>query len=172
MHQIKSPPKLATENPKKKIKKLSKTITLPEDPYDPTAFTLHFDQYDEYSLMRRQQMKNAKARKSRHTVKVVGSFSFLMTIGIIITVLCFLCKYIHTTDLGSLIGNTQCGNFRIFLPLRFYVKLILVILKPQKTAILTIWATLRFEFLGTCWYFQVWNVSKNQNSNFSKLLKR
>ena len=97
MHQIKSPPKLATENPKKKIKKLSKTITLPEDPYDPTAFTLHFDQYDEYSLMRRQQMKNAKARKSRHTVKVVGSFSFLMTIGIIITVLCFLCEYIIQT---------------------------------------------------------------------------
>ena len=26
------------------------------------------------------------------------------------------------TDMGSLIGNTQCGNFRIFLPLRFYVK--------------------------------------------------
>ena len=120
MHQIKSPPKLATENPKKKIKKLSKTITLPEDPYDPTAFTLHFDQYDEYSLMRRQQMKNAKARKSRHTVKVVGSFSFLMTIGIIITVLCFLCEYTYNTDLGSLIGNTQCGNFRIFLLLRFY----------------------------------------------------
>ena len=23
-----------------------------------------------------------------------------------------------TTDLGSLIGNTQCGNFRIFLPLK------------------------------------------------------
>ena len=36
------------------------------------------------------------------------------------------------TDLGSLIGNTQCGNFRIFMPLRFYVKSILVILKPQK----------------------------------------
>ena len=36
------------------------------------------------------------------------------------------------TDLGSLIGNTQCGNFRIFLPIRFYVKSILVILKPYK----------------------------------------
>ena len=36
------------------------------------------------------------------------------------------------TDLGSLIGNTQCGNCGIFLPLRFYVKSILVILKPQK----------------------------------------
>ena len=43
-----------------------------------------------------------------------------------------------STDLGILIGNTQCGNLRIFLPLRFYVKLILVILKPPKTAILTI----------------------------------
>ena len=36
------------------------------------------------------------------------------------------------TDLGSLIGNLQLVNFRIFLPLRFYVKSILVILKPQK----------------------------------------
>ena len=36
------------------------------------------------------------------------------------------------TDLGILIGKSQCGNFRIFLPLRFYVKSILVILKPQK----------------------------------------
>ena len=36
------------------------------------------------------------------------------------------------TDLGSLIGNTQCGNFRIFLPLRFYVKSTLVILNAQK----------------------------------------
>ena len=122
MHQIKSPPKLATENPKKKIKKLSKTITLPEDPYDPTAFTLHFDQYDEYSLMRRQQMKNAKARKSRHTVKVVGSFSFLMTIGIIITVLCFLCEYKLQTwaaQLGRL--NVEISGFFCHL-CRFYVK--------------------------------------------------
>ena len=34
--------------------------------------------------------------------------------------------------LRSLIGNTQCENFRIFLPLRFYVKSILAILKLQK----------------------------------------
>ena len=39
------------------------------------------------------------------------------------------------TDLGSLIGNIQCGNVRIFLPLRFYVNSILVILKPQKLPI-------------------------------------
>ena len=36
------------------------------------------------------------------------------------------------TDLGSLIGNTQCGNFRVCLPLRLCMKLVLVILKPQK----------------------------------------
>ena len=34
-----------------------------------------------------------------------------------------------TRYLGSLIRNRQCGNFRIFLLLRFYVKSILVILK-------------------------------------------
>ena len=39
---------------------------------------------------------------------------------------------VHCTDLGSIIGNTQCGNFRFFLPHRFYVKSILVILKPTK----------------------------------------
>ena len=36
------------------------------------------------------------------------------------------------TNLGSLIGNTQCGKITIFQPLRFYVKSILVILKLQK----------------------------------------
>ena len=36
------------------------------------------------------------------------------------------------TDLGSLIGNTQYENFKIFLPHRFYLTLILVLLKPQK----------------------------------------
>ena len=41
------------------------------------------------------------------------------------------------TDLGSLIGNTQCRNFRNFLPLGFYVKSMLVILKP-KNAMFTI----------------------------------
>ena len=53
------------------------------------------------------------------------------------------------TDLGSLIGNTQCGNFRILLPLRIYVKSILVTLKHCKTALLTIWAALNFQFLQT-----------------------
>ena len=65
-----------------------------------------------------------------------------------------------STDLGSIIGNTQCGNFRIFLLSRFYVKLILVILKPQKLlfrpfeqlSILNFWELLTFssvKFLKT-----------------------
>ena len=36
------------------------------------------------------------------------------------------------TWVGNLIGITQCENLRIFLPLRFYVKSILVILTSQK----------------------------------------
>ena len=41
-------------------------------------------------------------------------------------------KYTYTISIyrsgrGSLIENRKCGNFRIFLPLRFYVKSILVI---------------------------------------------
>ena len=42
------------------------------------------------------------------------------------------------TDLGSLIGIIQYGNLRVFLPLRIYVKMILVILKPSKNSIFTI----------------------------------
>ena len=38
----------------------------------------------------------------------------------------------RSTDLGNLIGNTQCENFRFFLPFRSYVKSIMVTLKPQK----------------------------------------
>ena len=38
-------------------------------------------------------------------------------------------------------GNPQCGNFRIFLLLRFYVKSNLSILGSQKTAILTFLVT-------------------------------
>ena len=44
----------------------------------------------------------------------------------------FFCHLDSITDLGSLIGNSQFGNFRIFSLLRFYMKLILIILKPLK----------------------------------------
>ena len=46
------------------------------------------------------------------------------------------------TDLGSLIGITQCGN-KICLPLRFYVKSILVILNLKK---LPFWPFEQFWF--------------------------
>ena len=49
-----------------------------------------------------------------------GSFSSLLISKSIIS-------YLHT-DLGSLIGNTQFGNYRIFLPIRFYVKSTMIIL--------------------------------------------
>ena len=109
MHQIKSPrPKKS--NATKMIKKLSKTITLPEDPNDPTAFTLHLDQYDHYSLMRRQQKKNTTGTSS-NLVKIVGSFSIFMTIAIVITVLCFLCKslmfFLCTQTAAAAAADTQ-----------------------------------------------------------------
>ena len=41
----------------------------------------------------------------------------------------------------------QCGNIRIFQPLRFYVESNFGHFEAPKTAILTIWAALNFEFL-------------------------
>ena len=41
---------------------------------------------------------------------------------------------------------TQCGNFRIFLSFRFYVKSILAHFKRSKTAISTILRALNFDF--------------------------
>jgi len=43
--------------------------------------------------------------------------------------------------------NSQCGNCKILLPLRFYVKSILDILQSLKNAISTILAALYFKFL-------------------------
>ena len=84
LQQLQSPK--PPENPKM-IKKLSRTITLPEDPSDPTAFTIPYDQY--------LKCKNSqsRSRRSRQVIKIVGTFSFLMTMGIVITVLLCLCKY-------------------------------------------------------------------------------
>ena len=68
----------------------------------------------------------------------------------------FNCNSNCITDLGSLIGNTQCENFWAFLPFRFYVKSILVVLKPPKTAILTIWVAMNFEL----WQFLTFSSVK------------
>ena len=53
-------------------------------------------------------------------------------------------KYI--TDLGSLIGNTQCGNFRNFLPLRIYVKSISMVLEVQKVPYFAVLEPLNIRF--------------------------
>jgi hypothetical protein len=83
----------------KMMKKLSKAILLPEDPHDPTAFTVSYDRY----MMERKKKK--KSRRSMQVVKIVGTFSFLMTVGIITTVVCFFCKYSRARtrerDIGS-----------------------------------------------------------------------
>ena len=76
----------------------------------------------------------------------------------------------HThTVLGSRIGNTQYGNFRIFLPLQFYVKSIFVILKPQKLH--SIWTPLNFEFLGI---FDIFKCAIPKESKFktSEIVKK
>ena len=77
-----------------------------------------------------------------------------------------------TTEVGGLIGNTQCENFRIFLPFRLYVKSILVILKPQKLPfwVLTIWIWI--QIFGELLTFSIQIFPKNKNSKHSKLSKR
>ena len=81
------------------------------------------------------------AVKSNHTIRYVNVLHFYNDTGQLVYKAKIPCETVRflpfhvNTDLGSLYGKTQCGNFRIFLPLRFYVKSILVILKPPKTVI-------------------------------------
>ena len=53
----------------------------------------------------------------------------------------------HSTDLGSLLGNTQCGNCMTFLTCN--VKINFGHFEAPKPAISTIWGAMNFEFLGT-----------------------
>ena len=73
--------------------------------------------------------------------------------------------------LGGVGGiKTQCGSFRIFLSLRFYVKSILGILEVQKLPFL--------PFYGL-WILLIWSISalkkcknsKKQNSKLKNMLK-
>ena len=68
--------------------------------------------------------------------------------------------------------NTQSVNFRIFLPLRFYVKSSLVILKAQKLPFWSFVEQLWILHFWNFWHFQMWYFSINQNSKHSKLLRR
>ena len=62
----------------------------------------------------------------------------------------------------------NCDNFSIILPLRFYVKSIYLILKPQNAAILTILAAKNF------WVFGNFSSRNSQKSKFntSKIVKK
>ena len=74
-----------------------------------------------------------------------------------------LCKYLQIfTDLGSLIRNTQCGNFRIFLLLRFYVKSILINFKARK---------LPFWPFRQLWILNFWESLTFSKVKFSQKLK-
>ena len=66
------------------------------------------------------------------------------------------------TDLGSLIGNTQCGNFRIFLPLKSYVNSILDFWShwSSKNWRFDQMTESEFKIFGYFWNFQVWNSQK------------
>ena len=79
------------------------------------------------------------------------------------------------TGLGSLMGKTQCENFWIFLPLRIYMKSILVIwfkwFEASITTILTVWTALNSEFLGMCDIFICkWSFLKSKFKAF-KIVK-
>ena len=98
------------------------------------------------------------SKREKKLVTIKGNI--LVKCKIILTLI------LYSTDLGSLIGNTLCGNF-----LGFVCHSILVILKPQNCHFDHIsssefWIFTNFE------HFQVWNFFKNQNSKPQKLLKR
>ena len=62
--------------------------------------------------------------------------------------------------------KAQFENFRIFLPLWFYVKLVLADFRRSETAVLTIWTTLNFYFLKN---FTLENVRISKNSKFKRV---
>ena len=74
------------------------------------------------------------------------------------------------TDLGSLIGNTQCGNFRIFVATQSLREINFGHFEAPKTAILTIWADLNFKFLDI---FDIFNreIPKKSRIKASKIVK-
>ena len=58
--------------------------------------------------------------------------------------------------------ETQCGNFMIFLSLRFYVKSNLRILRVQNLTFLLIWRLWILIFMHFCALCEVWNWPKIQ----------
>ena len=75
-----------------------------------------------------------------------------------------LCWFMYVQTWAAYLGNTKYEYFKIFLPLRFYVELILVILKPKKRY---------FDHLSCSEFWivgQILTFLQNQNSKPPKWL--
>ena len=96
-HSQHAPPK--PQHDAKLLKKLSKSILLPEDPADPTAFTVT------PGLTRPPK---APWCSSKPVLKIVGSFAILMSLGIIIAIVYVNCEYLLSKK-GSL--DNDSGSF-------------------------------------------------------------
>ena len=96
-HSQHAPPK--PQHDAKLLKKLSKSILLPEDPADPTAFTVT------PGLTRPPK---APWCSSKPVVKIVGTFAILMSLGIIIAIVYVNCEYLLSKK-GSL--GDDSGSF-------------------------------------------------------------
>ena len=80
-----------------------------------------------------------------------------------------LLKQANTQQMGSLIGNTQFGNFMIFMPLRFYKEINFGHCEAPKMPFWPfeqLWILSLWEFLT----FSSIRLQKNQNSMPPKLL--
>ena len=60
--------------------------------------------------------------------------------------------------------STQCGNFSIFLPIRFYVKSILEVSRSSKTAVLATLGVLKMSILVNFSLQKMQKFIKNPNS--------
>ena len=99
-HSQHAPPK--PQHDAKLLKKLSKSILLPEDPADPTAFTVT------PGLTRPPK---APWCSSKPVIKIVGTFAILMSLGIIIAIVYVNCEYLlsmkGSPDIGSASSNAS-----------------------------------------------------------------
>ena len=72
-----------TKAEKKMKKKMSKLFVVPTDPSDPVAFTETFPDAN-----RRKPGKRGRCCSSSPVHKIVGIFTFLMSVGILVTIIC------------------------------------------------------------------------------------
>ena len=102
------------QHEEKLLKKLSKAIILPEDPSDPSAFTVT------PGLTRPPKPPWCS---SDPVVKIVGTFAVLMSIGIIVLVLimnCESCHRIMSLYLLVFFRQTKCTYFSLYMTISTY----------------------------------------------------